>query len=155
MLKIQSVNNYSRFEFLKRYKETRVPLSDYFASLLGLKDKQTYVSILDLSGLPTEIRTICVGVLARLFFDYKYWDLDPENLPLALVLEEAHSYIPYENTADYSLCLDRVESIAKEGRKYGISLIIVSQRPSNVSSTVLSQCGTFITLRLTSDFRPE
>ncbi|MDX2072643.1 MAG: ATP-binding protein [Haliscomenobacter sp.] len=104
-----------------------------------------------LSGLPSEVRNICVGVLARLCFDYVYWDFDPEHLPFALVLEEAHSYIPEEDSVEFALSRKHIERIAKEGRKYGLSLIVVSQRPSNISSTVLSQCGTFITLRLTSD----
>ncbi|WNV20005.1 helicase HerA-like domain-containing protein [Bacillus sp. SI2] len=152
LLKIQSKHGDSRFEFLKGNPANILTLEQYFISLLGLNPSgPTYVSVLDLSGLPAEIRTVCVGILTRLFFDYKYWDMDPENLPLALVLEEAHTYIPEDNSSTYSLCLDRVEKVAKEGRKYGLSLIVVTQRPSNVSSTVLSQCGTFITLRLTND----
>ena len=109
------------------------------------------MNILDLSGLPSNVRNVCIGVLARLCFDYKYWDLDPETLPMALVLEEAHTYIPEESSTRFSLCKERVERIAKEGRKYGLSLIVVTQRPSNISTTVLSQCGTYITLRLTND----
>lgn len=152
ILKIKNINEDTRFKFLRTGKELKQSLEEYFISLFGLKqDEPKYISILDLSGLPAEVRAICVGVLARLCFDYCYWDIDPENLPIALVLEEAHSYIPEENSSEYSICLDRIERIAKEGRKYGISLIVVSQRPSNLSSTVLSQCGTFITLRLTSD----
>lgn len=126
-------------------------MSDYFTNLLGLYDKDKYLNILDLSGLPSEVRNIIVGILTRLCFDFKYWDLDPENLPLTLVPEEAHNYIPEEESAKFSLCKRRVERVAKEGRKYGISLLVVTQRPSNISTTVLSQCGTFITLRLTND----
>lgn len=152
ILKIKSINEDTRFNFLKVDKETQLSLTKYFTSLFGINpENEKYISVLDLSGLPTEVRAICVGVLARLCFDYCYWDIDPENLPIALILEEAHSYIPEENSSEYSICLQRIEKIAKEGRKYGLSLIVVSQRPSNVSSTVLSQCGTFITLRLTSD----
>ncbi|WP_160685513.1 ATP-binding protein [Clostridium sp. C2-6-12] len=152
ILKIKSINDDTRFSFLKTDKESQLSLGEYFTSLFGIDpENQKYISVLDLSGLPTEVRAICVGVLARLCFDYCYWDIDPENLPISLILEEAHTYIPEENSSEYSLCLQRIEKIAKEGRKYGISLVVVSQRPSNVSSTVLSQCGTFITLRLTSD----
>lgn len=151
-LKISSKHNDSRYEFLKRDKNSKISLEEYFTKILGLdKENPTYISILDLSGLPSEIRTICVGVLARLCFDYCYWDLDPNNLPLALILEEAHNYIPDNDESKYRISLERIEKIAKEGRKYGISLVVVSQRPSNVSSTVLSQCGTFITLRMTND----
>lgn len=150
-LKFESVNKDLRFEFLRKGKEEEIALEDYFTKLLGLEEKQNYLQILDLSGLPSEVRNICVGVLARLCFDYVYWDFDPEHLPFALVLEEAHSYIPEEDSVEFALSRKHIERIAKEGRKYGLSLIVVSQRPSNISSTVLSQCGTFITLRLTSD----
>jgi hypothetical protein len=152
ILKLQSIHNDSRFSFLKREAIHKTSLASYFTQLLGLDaNNQRFITVLDLSGLPAEVRTICVGVLTRLCFDYRYWDMDPENLPLCLILEEAHTYIPEDTSSKYSLCLERVEKIAKEGRKYGISLIVVTQRPSNISSTVLSQCGTFITLRLTND----
>ncbi len=151
LLKLKSTNNDSRYEFLRGNRQSVQSVEDYFNQLLGFSGIPTYLTVLDLSGLPAEVRTVCVGVLTRLLFDYKYWDINPENIPIALVLEEAHAYIPEESTAKYSLCLERVEKVAKEGRKYGLSLIVVTQRPSNVSSTVLSQCGTFITLRLTSD----
>lgn len=150
-LKIQDINNDSRYEFLKKDKGLEKDLATYFVELLGLGKENKYLNILDLSGIPSEVRTVCIGVLSRLCFDYCYWDIDPENLPLGLVLEEAHNYIPDEEGAEFSLCRKRIEKIAKEGRKYGLSLIVVSQRPANVSTTVLSQCGTFIALRLTND----
>lgn len=152
LLKINSINEDSRYSFLRKDLNERISLAAYFDKLLGIiETNPTYISILDLSGLPAEVRSVCVGILSRLCFDFRYWDMDPENLPLALVLEEAHSYIPEESSSDYALCLQRIEKVAKEGRKYGLSLIVVTQRPSNVSPTVLSQCGTFIVLRLTSD----
>ncbi|CAN7734442.1 ATP-binding protein [Paenibacillus sp. LjRoot153] len=152
ILKIQSIHNDTRFSFLKSDIVEKKSLAYYFKFLLGLnQEEQKFISVLDLSGLPAEVRTICVGILTRLCFDYRYWDMDPENLPMALILEEAHTYIPEDSSSKYSLCLERVEKVAKEGRKYGLSLIVVTQRPSSISSTVLSQCGTFITLRLTND----
>lgn len=150
-LKIQDINNDSRYVFLKKDRELEKDLATYFVDLLGLGEENKYLNILDLSGIPSEVRTVCIGILSRLCFDYCYWDIDPENLPLSLVLEEAHNYIPDEDGAEFALCRKRIEKIAKEGRKYGLSLIVVSQRPANVSTTVLSQCGTFIALRLTND----
>jgi len=97
------------------------------------------------------VRAVCVGVISRLCFDFKYWDLDPENIPLNLILEEAHTYIPEDSDSKFNISKERVERIAKEGRKYGIGLTVVTQRPSNISTTVLSQCGTYIALRLTND----
>ncbi len=151
-LKIDDINKDSRYLFLKRNKQSKKELATYFIDLFGLNENSNkYLNIIDLSGIPSEVRNACIGVLSRLCFDYCYWDLDPENLPLALVLEEAHNYIPEETHSDNILCKRRIEKIAKEGRKYGLSLVVVSQRPSNVSTTVLSQCGTFITLRMTND----
>ncbi|MCB9234445.1 MAG: ATP-binding protein [Bacteroidia bacterium] len=151
-MRFNLVRNDPRYSFLFREIDAKTNLEDYFKRLLSIAtDDERFITILDLSGLPTEVRTACVGVLARLFFDFRFWDYDPENLPIALILEEAHSYIPDEGEAKYKIALERIERIAKEGRKYGISLVVVSQRPSNVSSTVLSQCGTFVTLRLTND----
>lgn len=108
------------------------------------------MTVVDLSGLPSEILSVIVGVLCRLAFEYKYWGKDPNLLPLTLVLEEAHNYLPRADDARHRVCLDRVERIAKEGRKYGVNMLVVSQRPSEVSETVLSQCGNFVVLRLTN-----
>jgi len=151
-LRLESIIGDTRFNFLIKGMESQDSLESYLTNLFGLKkDEPNYITILDLSGLPSGVRSICVGVLARMCFDYCYWDFDPDNLPIALILEEAHTYIPEEKSTKFKICQDRIETIAKEGRKYGISLVVVSQRPSNVSPTVLSQCGTFITLRLTND----
>jgi uncharacterized protein len=125
------------------------PFEDVLSNLFGA-DGAVQMTIIDLSGLPSEILSVIVGVLGRLAFEYKYWDTDPNLLPLTLVLEEAHNYLPRSEDASDRVCLDRIERIAKEGRKYGINMFVVSQRPSEVSETVLSQCGNFIVLRLTN-----
>jgi len=139
-----------RYQFL--FSDSRspgTPFKDVLSSLLGA-DGSVQMTVLDLSGLPSDILSIIVGVLCRLAFEYKYWDKDPNFFPLTLVLEEAHNYLPRTDDARDRVCLDRVERIAKEGRKYGVNLIVVSQRPSEVSETVLSQCGNFIVHRLTN-----
>lgn len=125
------------------------PFEDILSDLFGA-DGSVQMTILDLSGLPSEVLSIIVGVLGRLAFEYKYWDKDPNLLPLTLVLEEAHNYLPRSADASHRVCLDRIERVAKEGRKYGINMLVVSQRPSEVSETVLSQCGNFVVLRLTN-----
>lgn len=151
ILKLQSVRYDSRYSFLHSQIDNKKTIAEYFEFILGLGEKGSYLNILDLSGLPAEVRAVCVGVISRLCFDFKYWDLDPESLPLNLVLEEAHTYIPEDSDSKFDISKERVERIAKEGRKYGIGLTVVTQRPSNVSTTVLSQCGTYIALRLTND----
>jgi uncharacterized protein len=151
ILKLQAVRHDSRYSFLHSQIDNKKTIAEYFEFILGLGEKGTYLNILDLSGLPAEVRAVCVGVISRLCFDFKYWDLDPESIPLNLILEEAHTYIPEDSDSKFNISKERVERIAKEGRKYGIGLTVVTQRPSNVSTTVLSQCGTYIALRLTND----
>lgn len=151
ILKLDAVRHDTRYSFLNRNIGTDTSIAKYFEFILGLAKSESFLNILDLSGLPAEVRAICVGVISRLCFDFKYWDLDPENVPLNLVLEEAHTYIPEDSDSKFNISKERVERIAKEGRKYGIGLTVVTQRPSNVSTTVLSQCGTYIALRLTND----
>lgn len=139
-----------RYQFLfSDSKAPGVPFEDILSQLFGA-DGSVEMTVLDLSGLPSEILSVIVGVLCRLAFEYKYWDTDPNILPLTLVLEEAHNYLPRTDDAHDRVCLDRVERIAKEGRKYGVNMLVVSQRPSEVSETVLSQCGNFVVLRLTN-----
>jgi DNA helicase HerA-like ATPase len=150
IMRMEARKSDPRFGFL--FPEERMDnqgLSELFEELLGFAD-DTQMTIVDLSGLPSDVLSVIVGVLCRLAFEYKYWDLDPHNLPLTIILEEAHNYLPNSDLARHRICLERVERVAKEGRKYGVSLIIVSQRPSELSETVLSQCANFIAMRLTN-----
>lgn len=127
---------------------TTKDLSDLVASWVG-HDK--CISVLDISGLPTEVLEIIVGTLLRLIYDSLFWSFDlpvsGRNQPLLIVLEEAHLFLP--NGQDSSAHRS-VSRIAKEGRKYGVGLCVVSQRPSEIDTTVLSQCGTMVALRLSN-----
>lgn len=149
--KMKSKRRDPRYAFLFDETVQGDVFADFFKRLFGLGESDIHATVLDLSGLPAEIRATAIGVLCRLFFDYRYWDSSAENLPIALVLEEAHSYIPADSDSRYAIAIEAIERIAKEGRKFGLSLVVVSQRPANVSATILSQCGTFVALRLTSD----
>ncbi|MEC5385286.1 ATP-binding protein [Uliginosibacterium sp. H3] len=149
--KMKSRRRDPRFSFLFEAGNSRQSMTIFFEKVFGLGESDVHATVLDLSGLPAEVRATAIGILCRLFFDYRYWDSSAENLPVALVLEEAHAYIPAESDAKYAIAVEAIERIAKEGRKYGLSLVVVSQRPANVSPTILSQCGTFVALRLTSD----
>lgn len=111
------------------------------------------VTIIDLSVLPFEVVSIIVSVISRLAFDISFHQtkmLGENKTPLMLVYEEAHRYIPKNQLVKYRNTRDAVERIAKEGRKYGISEMIVTQRPSEISSTVLSQCNNFVIMKLTN-----
>lgn len=117
--------------------------------LLGTKPG---IKVIDFSEVPSDILPIVVGVLARVLYEIHFWTAEEKRTPVTLVCDEAHLYLPADVAGAAELrALDSFERIAKEGRKYGISLFVVSQRPSDVSRTVLSQCNNFIALRLTND----
>jgi DNA helicase HerA-like ATPase len=109
------------------------------------------ISIIDVSGVPSDITSTVVAVLSRLTFDFAIWSRDERTRPILLVCEEAHRYIPNEANADGSSVAKVLSRIAKEGRKYGISLGLITQRPSDLAEGVLSQCGTIISMRLNND----
>ena len=91
-------------------------------------------------------------MLARLLFQYKLYQTQVERAqdPILLVCEEAHRYVPNQGAAEYAAAQAAVRRIAREGRKYGLGLMLVSQRPSDIEGTVMAQCGTWIVLRLTN-----
>jgi DNA helicase HerA-like ATPase len=123
---------------------------------LGYIDKAN-ITIIDLSGIPFEVLSITVSLISRLVFDFafhysklKHSEDKQNDIPFMIVCEEAHNYIPKTGGAEYNASKKSIERIAKEGRKYGLSLMVVSQRPSEVSETIFSQCNNFISLRLTN-----
>jgi len=107
------------------------------------------ITIVELTGLPTEIVNVVVSVLARMTFDFAHWS--EGKVPLTLVCEEAHRYVPASDHVGFEPCKRAIAKIAKEGRKYGVALCIVSQRPSEVDPTILSQCNTVFALRMSND----
>lgn len=114
------------------------------------------ITILDLGGIPFEVMDLAVGLISRLSFETMFWGRFIEGIgrqrPLLMVYEEAHSYLPKGGSNQFvqGYSSTAVRRICKEGRKYGIGALIVSQRPSDLDTSILSQCGTFITLRLSS-----
>ncbi len=107
------------------------------------------ITIIQLVGLPTEIVNVIVSILARLAFDLALWS--DGKLPITLVCEEAHRYVPHEKNVGFEPTKRIISRIAKEGRKYGLSLCIVSQRPGDLDPTILSQCSTIFTMRLSNE----
>jgi hypothetical protein len=110
------------------------------------------IKVIDFSEVPAEVLPVVVAVLARILYEIHFWTEPTHRTPVTLVCDEAHLYLPNQvsDTAEQR-ALDAFERIAKEGRKYGVSLLVVSQRPSDLSRTVLSQCNNFMVLRLTND----
>lgn len=114
---------------------------------------QSGIKVVDFSEVPSDVLPTVVSVFARLLYDVQFWMGAPSRTPLCIVCDEAHLYLPNRTDADAAAkrALDTFERIAKEGRKYGVALLVVSQRPSDVSKTILSQCNNFIALRLTNE----
>ena len=132
--------------------------NDPFSIIVGqFFGKGDSIRIIDLSGMPNEIAGAVSSAIARILFSVKIWQTDEERKksPILLVCEEAHRYVPDVGEAQYEAAKDAIRRIAKEGRKYGIGLMLVSQRPSEIEATVLSQCSSWIVLRMTNDVDRE
>ena len=109
------------------------------------------ISIVDVSGVPSDIVSVVVSVLSRMIFDYALWSRGEPLRPVLLVCEEAHRYVPATQSGRGAAVNRVLERIAKEGRKYGVALGLITQRPSDLSEGVLSQCGTIIAMRLNNE----
>ena len=116
--------------------------------MLGRLGTRKNLTIVDLSGLPFDVVDITVAVLTRTLFDFNFWSPPDIRQPLVLVFEEAHNYLPRKLEKGRTFARDAVEKVAKEGRKYGVSAMVVSQRPSEISETILSQCNSMILMRM-------
>ncbi len=136
----------------------KLSLEQWLINYIGDYDHNPSLTILDLSLLPSEILYLIVAVFARIVFEahHRYKKINGNVLPTVLVVDEAHNLIKRYESADdnissQQLCTQIFEKIAKEGRKFGLGLVLASQRPSELSQTVLSQCNTFILHRIVSD----
>lgn len=150
-----------RLEFLLGDKSKKISFEDTLKQFISYGDKKSNVTIIDLSGIPFEVLSITVSLISRILFEYGYYykryrsAKDPDekvnnDAPLLLVYEEAHKYVPNSDLSKYRASRESIERIAKEGRKYGVSLLLASQRPSEISETIFSQCSNFIAMRLTN-----
>ncbi len=128
-------------------------LENMLMKLFAVSESQRGIKIIDFSEVPSDVLPIITGVLARLLYNIQFWMDKDARHPLTIVCDEAHLYLPVRDAAEAAekRALEAFERIAKEGRKYGVSLLVVSQRPSDVSRTILSQCNNFLVLRLTND----
>ena len=128
-------------------------LSKLLIKLIGIESGKKGIKIVDFSEVPSDVLPIVTGIISRLLFDVQIWMDECKRSPFAILCDEAHLYLPIHEDADgaQKQALGNFERIAKEGRKYGISLVVISQRPSDVSKTILSQCNNFIVLRLSND----
>jgi uncharacterized protein len=125
--------------------------ADFIERMFSMDNAGKPISIMDLSGVPSDIVNVVVAVFARVVFDFAVWSRSETQRPILFVCEEAHRYVPSERIDLHNASAKILGRIAKEGRKYGVSLGLISQRPSDLSESVLSQCGTIISLRMNND----
>jgi uncharacterized protein len=147
--KLESVSRDPRYSFMFGSLTVQDNMAAVLARLFRIPVNGKPIAILELGGLPSEIINVVVSVLARLAFDFGVWSAG--KVPITFVCEEAHRYVPNDKTLGFEPTKRAISKIAKEGRKYGVSLCIVTQRPAELDPTILSQCNTIFSLRLTNE----
>ena len=148
--RIDSLRRDKRFAFMFAGLKVSDTMADVVSKILRIPVEDRPVSIFDLSGVPSEIVDVVVSLMCRMIFDFAIWSPREESIPILLVCEEAHRYIPRDHSG-FQPTREAISRIAKEGRKYGVSLGLVTQRPSELSETILSQCNTIFALRMSND----
>jgi len=156
IMRIRTMLSDTRIKLVTENKS--VTLDQWLNNYVGNSDRSENITVLDLSLVPSEVIHIIVAVVARVTFEalQRYRKLNDQILPTVLVMEEAHTFIKRykddaENQDTASVCCQVFEKIAREGRKFGLGLVVSSQRPSELSPTVLSQCNTFLLHRISND----
>ncbi|MGJ1327464.1 anti-phage-associated helicase HerA [Sphingobacterium multivorum] len=161
-VRFQEKVNQDRLTFLFGRDAKSITFEDTLKNLMGYgTEKNANITVIDLSGIPFEVLSITVSLISRMIFEYGYFykrlrnAKDPNekinnDIPILLVYEEAHKYVPNSDLVKFRSSKKSIERIAKEGRKYGVTLLLASQRPSEISETIFSQCNNFIAMRLTN-----
>ena len=159
--RLENKLNDKRLDFLLGQKSHDITFEKTLQQLLGYTSSGQNVSIIDLSGVPFDVLSITVSLISRIIFEYGYFykrmryskdqnEKINNDIPILLVFEEAHKYVPNSELSKFRASKNSIERIAKEGRKYGVTLLLASQRPSEISETIFSQCNNFIAMRLTN-----
>jgi DNA helicase HerA-like ATPase len=152
LVKLQSRMNDTRYDFLLKPKRrtSSETLPDLMRDFVGLGTPRAKVTVIDLSAVPYDIHQTVTSQIGRLAFEFNFWNPRCREFPLFLVCEEAHSYIPRTGSEEHRQTRRAMERIAKTGRKYGVGICVVSQRPHELSETVLAQCSSFVCLRISN-----
>jgi DNA helicase HerA-like ATPase len=152
LVKLLSRMNDTRYDFLlkpvKRISSETLP--DLMRDFVGLGEPKAKVTVIDLSSVPSDIHPTVTAQIGRLAFEFNFWNPRCREFPLFLICEEAHAYITRDSSTEHRGTRRSFERIAKAGRKYAVGLCVVSQRPHELSETVLAQCSSFICLRITN-----
>lgn len=154
-LRLKSRINQLKGDVRYKFIFTGLRVDDTFGQILSrllrLPVNGKPIAVFNLADVPTEIVDVVVSVICRLIFDFSVHTMDIERMPLLLVCEEAHRYIPRDESKGFGQTRALLSRIAQEGRKYGLGLGLVTQRPSLISETIVSQCNTLVTLRMSND----
>ena len=147
--RIETISRDPRYGFMFGSLTVQDNMSQVLARLFRIPVNGKPIAIVELGGLPSEIINVVVSVLARLAFDFGVWSAG--RIPITFVCEEAHRYVPIDKTLGFEPTKKSISRIAKEGRKYGVSLCMITQRPAELDPTILSQCNTIFSMRLTNE----
>lgn len=154
--RLESLRGDRRFSFMfSEGFDIPDTLPDLVGRLLRIPVSGKPLAILDLSGMPSEVTDVVVSLCGRIIFDFAVWSGRDMMPPVLLVCEEAHRYVPADESVGFAATARTITRIAKEGRKYGLALALVTQRPSELSPEALSQCGTIFALRMTNELDQE
>lgn len=147
--RIESLLNDPRYAFVFRNQAAPRPIQEIVGRIFRIPVQGKPICILDFSSIPSEALNVVVSVVSRLAFELAMWS--NRSIPILLVCEEAHRYIPADDKKGFQSTRRAISRIAKEGRKYGVSLAIISQRPSELEPSTLSQCSTIFSMRLSNE----
>ena len=147
--RVDSISQDSRYGFMFGSLTVYDGMTQVLSRIFRVPVNGKPITILELTGIPTEIVNVVVSVLCRMTFDFALWS--EGQVPVTIVCEEAHRYVPANPASGFEPCKRSIAKIAKEGRKYGASLCIVTQRPAEIDPTILSQCNTVFALRMSND----
>lgn len=147
--RIETLSQDGRYAFMFGSRTVYDSMAQVLGRLFRVPVNDKPITILELTGIPSEVVNVVVSVLCRMTFDFALWS--EGQVPVMLVCEEAHRYVPANSALGFEPCKRSIAKIAKEGRKYGASLCIVTQRPAEIDPTILSQCNTVFALRMSND----
>jgi len=152
LVKLQSRMNDTRYDFLLRpaRRNSSSSLPELLRDFVGLGEPNAKITVLDLSAVPYDIHATVTSQIGRLAFEFNFWNPRCREFPIFLICEEAHSYITRGDSKEHQQTRRAMERIAKAGRKYGVGICVVSQRPHELSETVLAQCNSFVCLRISN-----
>jgi DNA helicase HerA-like ATPase len=152
LVRLESLMNDARYNFMLKpvLRTSTETLPDLMRDFVGLGDPKANVTVLNLSSVPYDVAPTVTALIGRLAYEFNFWNPKCLEFPLWLVCEEAQEYIPREEHTRFKEARRTMERIARGGRKYGVGLCVVSQRPHEVSETVLAQCGTYLCLRISN-----